>query len=126
MPVLHDHPSLTLSPGPTNRSGWSASMTWTSSPRHPRWGPGAGPRHRSCWKEPCWLALALFSNLRCGLLPALWKERLSTDLHCPCFPPPLQVVFKAVTTGGQEIIVDCPSKLPEANKLDSISEPYVR
>lgn len=43
----------------------------------------------------------------------------------PCSSSP-QVVFKAVTTGGQEIIVDCPSKLPEANKLDSISEPYVR
>ena len=27
---------------------------------------------------------------------------------------------------GSEVIVDCPSKLPEANKRQSVSEPYVR
>jgi hypothetical protein len=31
-----------------------------------------------------------------------------------------------MTTDGQEIIVDCPSKLPDASKRDSISEPYCR
>ena len=33
---------------------------------------------------------------------------------------------QAIDTAGKEHIVDCPSKLPPANRLESISEPYVR
>jgi len=36
------------------------------------------------------------------------------------------VALQAIDTAGKEHIVDCPSKLPPANRLESISEPYVR
>jgi Elongation factor G C-terminus len=36
------------------------------------------------------------------------------------------VVYKAVTTKGDELWVDSPVKLPDADKRKSVSEPYVR
>ncbi|KAL4448946.1 hypothetical protein ABPG77_007663 [Micractinium sp. CCAP 211/92] len=73
---------------------------------------------------------AMGFGFRCGFLGLLHmeivQERLEREYDLDLITTAPTVVFKAVTTGGQEIIVDCPSKLPEANKLDSISEPYVR
>jgi hypothetical protein len=54
------------------------------------------------------------------------QERLEREYDLDLITTAPTVVFKAITNQGVEIIVDCPSKLPEANRLDSISEPYVR
>ena len=63
--------------------------------------------------------------LYCLPVPVL-QERLEREYDLDLITTAPTVVFKAITNQGVEIIVDCPSKLPEANRLDSISEPYVR
>ncbi|EFN51311.1 hypothetical protein CHLNCDRAFT_49251 [Chlorella variabilis] len=73
---------------------------------------------------------AMGFGFRCGFLGLLHmeivQERLEREYDLDLITTAPTVVFKAVTTDGTEHIVDCPSKLPPGNRLDSISEPYVR
>ena len=36
------------------------------------------------------------------------------------------MVYKCITTDGQELTINSPADVPEASKRESISEPYVR
>ena len=54
------------------------------------------------------------------------QERLEREYDLDLITTAPTVVFKAERMDGSEVIVDCPSKLPEANKRQSVSEPYVR
>jgi GTP-binding protein LepA len=49
---------------------------------------------------------------------------VATDMELIVTAP--SVVYKAVTTKGDELWVDSPVKLPDADKRKSVSEPYVR
>jgi GTP-binding protein LepA len=73
---------------------------------------------------------AMGFGFRCGFLGLLHmeivQERLEREYDLDLITTAPTVVFKAIDTAGNEHIVDCPSKLPPGNKLDSISEPYVR
>lgn len=73
---------------------------------------------------------AMGFGFRCGFLGLLHmeivQERLEREYDLDLITTAPTVVFKAITTMGAEVIVDCPSKLPEGNRLSSISEPYVR
>ncbi|PSC73136.1 Elongation factor 4 [Micractinium conductrix] len=73
---------------------------------------------------------AMGFGFRCGFLGLLHmeivQERLEREYDLDLITTAPTVVFKAIKNNGEEIIVDCPSKLPEANRLNSISEPYVR
>lgn len=55
-----------------------------------------------------------------------WQERLEREYDLDLITTAPTVVYRCITTDGQEIVVDCPSKLPDASKRESISEPYVR
>ena len=73
---------------------------------------------------------AMGFGFRCGFLGLLHmeivQERLEREYNLELITTAPTVVFKCVTTDGEEHIVDCPSKLPEAARRDSVSEPYAR
>ncbi|KAG7671445.1 hypothetical protein KSW81_003580 [Nannochloris sp. 'desiccata'] len=73
---------------------------------------------------------AMGFGFRCGFLGLLHmeivQERLEREYDLDLITTAPTVVFKCVTNDGKEHIVDCPSKLPDPNVRDYISEPYVR
>jgi len=73
---------------------------------------------------------AMGFGFRCGFLGLLHmeivQERLEREYNLDLIITAPTVVFKCVTNDGKEHIVDCPSKLPDPNQRDHISEPYVR
>lgn len=73
---------------------------------------------------------AMGFGFRCGFLGLLHmeivQERLEREYDLDLITTAPTVVFRCQTTDGQEHIVDCPSKLPEAAKREYVSEPYVR
>jgi elongation factor 4 len=73
---------------------------------------------------------AMGFGFRCGFLGLLHmeivQERLEREYNLDLITTAPTVVFKCVTNDGKEHIVDCPSKLPDPNSRDHISEPYVR
>ena len=73
---------------------------------------------------------AMGFGFRCGFLGLLHmeivQERLEREYDLDLITTAPTVVFKCTTTDGEEHVVDCPSKLPEPAKRESVSEPYVR
>ncbi len=75
-------------------------------------------------------SLALGYGFRCGFLGMLHmeivQERVEREFNLSLIVTAPSVRFKVVTTGGEALEVDNPSKLPPADRIDHIEEPYVR
>ena len=75
-------------------------------------------------------SLALGSGFRVGFLGMLHmevvKERLEREFNLDLIATAPTVIYKVLKTDGQEIMVQNPSELPEASKIDKIYEPYVK
>ncbi|GAB4820181.1 hypothetical protein N2152v2_007227 [Parachlorella kessleri] len=73
---------------------------------------------------------AMGFGFRCGFLGLLHmeivQERLEREYDLDLITTAPTVVYRCLTTEGQEVVVDCPSKLPDPSKRESISEPYCR
>jgi len=73
---------------------------------------------------------AMGNGFRCGFLGLLHMDvcqtRLEREYNLELIATAPTVVFKCVRTDGVELIVDCPAKLPDAARRESVSEPYVR
>lgn len=69
-------------------------------------------------------------GFRCGFLGLLHmeivQERLEREYDLDLIITAPTVVYRAMLTSGEEVIVDNPCLLPDAAKRDYISEPYVR
>jgi len=75
-------------------------------------------------------SLALGSGFRTGFLGMLHmeviKERLEREFDLDLIATAPTVVYRIVQTNGDEFEIQNPSELPEAQKIASIFEPYVR
>jgi len=75
-------------------------------------------------------SMALGFGFRCGFLGLLHmeiiKERLEREYDLNLLITAPSVSYRATRTDGQVVQVDNPAKLPEANKLALIEEPYVK
>ncbi len=73
---------------------------------------------------------ALGFGFRCGFLGLLHmdivQERLEREYNLDLVLTAPSVVYRAHTREGEVAEVDSPAKLPEADRLESIEEPYVR
>ena len=73
---------------------------------------------------------ALGFGFRCGFLGMLHmdivKERLEREFGFQLVATAPTVVYKAVKTNGEIIMVDNPTKLPPLEEITRIEEPYVR
>jgi GTP-binding protein LepA len=75
-------------------------------------------------------SLALGYGFRCGFLGMLHleivQERLEREFNLSLIVTAPSVRFKVVTTQGETIEVENPSKLPPPDRIEHIEEPYVR
>jgi GTP-binding protein LepA len=75
-------------------------------------------------------SLALGSGFRTGFLGMLHmeviKERLEREFNLDLIATAPTVVYRIVQTNGEEFEIQNPSELPEAQKIASIFEPYVK
>jgi GTP-binding protein LepA len=73
---------------------------------------------------------ALGFGFRCGFLGMLHmeiiQERLEREFNMTVITTVPNVSYKAYTTKGEMIVVNNPSELPDANRLDHVEEPYIR
>lgn len=73
---------------------------------------------------------ALGFGFRCGFLGLLHmeiiQERLEREFQVELIATAPSVIYKVETTDGTTISVDNPSKLPDAGKIVSLYEPYVK
>jgi GTP-binding protein LepA len=73
---------------------------------------------------------ALGFGFRCGFLGLLHsdviQERLEREFDLDLVATAPSVVYKVVMNDGTVTLIDNPAKLPEANKFESIEEPYVK
>jgi GTP-binding protein LepA len=73
---------------------------------------------------------ALGFGFRCGFLGLLHmdviQERLEREYGMSLISTAPSVVYRVTQTDGEVIMVDNPSKLPPAGKIQSIEEPYVK
>ena len=73
---------------------------------------------------------ALGSGFRTGFLGMLHmeviKERLEREFNLELIATAPTVVYKVQTTDGEELMIQNPYELPAPNKIDVISEPYVK
>lgn len=53
------------------------------------------------------------------------QERLEREYNLDLVTTAPTVVYKCVTTDGQELTINSPADLPDATKRENISEPYV-
>ena len=71
---------------------------------------------------------ALGSGFRTGFLGMLHmeviKERLEREFNLDLIATAPTVVYKVLTMGGEELMIQNPYDLPPVNKIDVISEPY--
>jgi len=75
-------------------------------------------------------SLALGSGFRVGFLGMLHmevvKERLEREFNLDLIATAPTVVYEVMQTDGKKIVVQNPSELPDASKIDYILEPYVK
>ena len=73
---------------------------------------------------------ALGFGFRCGFLGLLHmeivQERLEREYDLDLISTAPTVVYEVVTRGGQQIVVDNPSKLPEAGEIAEFREPWIK
>ena len=73
---------------------------------------------------------ALGYGIRCGFLGLLHmdiiKERITREFKIDLISTAPSVLYKVITTSGEEIDVDNPTKLPDRNNIFEIKEPYVK
>ena len=73
---------------------------------------------------------ALGSGFRTGFLGMLHmeviKERLEREFNLDLIATAPTVVYKVDTTDGEELMIQNPYDLPVVNKIETISEPYVK
>lgn len=73
---------------------------------------------------------ALGFGFRCGFLGMLHmeiiQERLEREYNLSLITTAPTVVYEVVTTGGDTLYIDNPSKLPAADKIAEIREPIIR
>ncbi|MEA3353678.1 MAG: translation elongation factor 4, partial [Campylobacterota bacterium] len=73
---------------------------------------------------------ALGSGFRTGFLGMLHmeviKERLEREFNLDLIATAPTVVYKVDTTEGEELMIQNPYDLPPVNKIETISEPYVK
>jgi GTP-binding protein LepA len=75
-------------------------------------------------------SLALGYGFRCGFLGMLHmeivQERLEREFDLSLIVTAPSVQYKVLTTAGEVLDVDNPSKLPTPDKIEQMEEPYVR
>lgn len=73
---------------------------------------------------------ALGSGFRTGFLGMLHmeviKERLEREFNLDLIATAPTVVYKVLTTSGEELMIQNPYELPAVNHIETISEPYVK
>ncbi len=73
---------------------------------------------------------ALGFGYRCGFLGLLHmeiiQERIEREFNIPLITTAPSVIFKVTLTNGESMNIDNPSNMPEAGRLESIEEPYVK
>ena len=74
-------------------------------------------------------SLALGTGFRCGFLGLLHmdvvQERLEREYDLSLLATSPSVAYRVVTSDGQDYEIDNPSKLPPAQKIDQIQEPWL-
>ncbi|ACF14949.1 GTP-binding protein LepA [Chloroherpeton thalassium ATCC 35110] len=73
---------------------------------------------------------ALGFGFRCGFLGLLHmeiiQERLEREYNMNIITTVPNVEYKIWTTGGEEILVDNPSKMPDVSKINLVEEPFIK
>ncbi len=73
---------------------------------------------------------ALGFGFRCGFLGLLHmeiiQERLEREFQVELIATAPSVIYKVLTTDGQELSIDNPSKLPDPAKIEVLYAPYVK
>ncbi len=73
---------------------------------------------------------ALGFGFRCGFLGLLHmdiiKERITREFNIEIITTAPSVVYEAILTSGEVLMVDAPSKMPDKTLLKEIKEPYIR
>jgi GTP-binding protein LepA len=74
-------------------------------------------------------SVALGFGFRCGFLGLLHmeiiQERLEREYNVNIITTVPNVEYRVMQTGGETIVVDNPSKMPDSSKINYIEEPYV-
>ena len=73
---------------------------------------------------------ALGFGFRCGFLGLLHmdiiKERITREFNIDLIMTAPSVVYEAMLTNGEKIMVDAPNKMPDKTTLKEVREPYIR
>ncbi|MCL7747278.1 translation elongation factor 4 [Halalkalibacter alkaliphilus] len=73
---------------------------------------------------------ALGFGFRCGFLGLLHmeiiQERIEREFGITLITTAPSVIYRVKTTNGEEVRIDNPSNMPDAQKIDDVEEPYVK
>ncbi|MFV0246662.1 MAG: translation elongation factor 4 [Mycoplasmatales bacterium] len=73
---------------------------------------------------------ALGLGFRCGFLGLLHmeiiQERLEREFNLELIATAPSVIYEILQTNGDVLVVDNPSKMPEVQKIETISEPFIK
>ncbi len=75
-------------------------------------------------------SVALGFGFRCGFLGLLHmeiiEERLEREFNLDIIATSPSVIYEVVLSDGSSVMIDSPSKMPDATKISKILEPYVK
>jgi GTP-binding protein LepA len=75
-------------------------------------------------------SLALGFGFRCGFLGLLHmeiiQERLEREYELTLITTAPTVVYRVVTTAGQELLIENPAKLPSPSAIERLEEPFIQ